>query len=497
VFPPQKTTPPHTPTERAEQLQKTQQAGEKGKNMTDKRLLSGMKGFSIVWIGQIISVLASMMTNFGMTLWMYKQTESATAMAFMQVAFITPFLLLSPIAGAMVDRYNRKLMMMVSDLTAVLSTAVILVLYVTGLIEFWHLYIAAVINGLGNTFQWPAYSAAITTMVPKEQYGRANGMMSLVEAGPGVLAPMIAGAVLALSIPGPLDSFGLIMLLDLVTFFIAIGTLLIVYVPQPQKTVEGQKVQGNIWAEAWYGFKYIFQRPSLLGLQMIFFFGNLFIGIGFAVFAPMILARTDQNSLIFGSVQTAGAIGGIIGGVLMSAWGGFKRRVHGVLGGWMVSGICAIGLGMASSLPMWIPFMVIWAINGALINTSNQSIWQSKVAPDVQGRVFSARRLIAWFAQPIAPIIGGTLADFVMEPAMQTSNAISAVFGPIFGTGPGAGMGLLISFIGFGAASAGLIGYFLPNIRNAEDILPDHDQLEKAEPLDEKNPLQPEEIQTG
>lgn len=449
--------------------------------MTESKALSGMKGFSIVWAGQIISVLASMMTNFGMTLWMYKQTESATAMALMQVAFMTPFLLLSPIAGAMVDRYNRKLMMMLSDLTAVLSTAAILVLYTTGYLEFWHLYISSIINGLGNTFQWPAYSAAITTMVPKEQYGRANGMMSLVEAGPGVLAPMIAGAVLALTIPGPFDSFALIMLIDLVTFFIAIGALLIVYVPQPQKTVEGQEGQGNIMSEAWYGFKYIFQRPSLLGLQMIFFFGNLFVGIGFAVFAPMILARTDQNSLIFGTVQTAGAIGGIIGGVLMSAWGGFKRRVHGVLGGWMISGICAVGIGVGSSLPVWIPFMVVWSMNAALINTSNQSIWQAKVAPDVQGRVFSARRLIAWFTQPISPIIGGTLADFVLEPAMQTSTTFSRIFGSIFGTGPGTGMGFLISVIGLAAASVGFTGYFLPYIRNAEDILPDHDKLEKLE----------------
>ena len=163
---------------------------------------SGMFGFGVVWLGQIISVLASSMTTFGMTLWMYKQTESATAMGMMQVAFITPFLLLSPIAGAMVDRYNRKLMMMLSDLGAVLSTTAILILYSSGSLEFWHLYIAAVINGLGNTFQWPAYSAAISTMIPKEQYGRANGLMSLMEAGPGVLAPMLAGALLAINIDG-------------------------------------------------------------------------------------------------------------------------------------------------------------------------------------------------------------------------------------------------------------------------------------------------------
>jgi MFS family permease len=451
-----------------------------------KKRLSGMKGFSLVWSGQIISVLASSMTGFGMTLWMYKQTESATAMGLMQVAFITPFLALSPIAGAMVDRYNRKLMMMISDLGAVLSTAVILILYTTGLLEFWHLYIAAVINGLGNTFQWPAYSAAISTMVPKEQYGRANGMMSLVEAGPGVLAPMIAGAILAVTIQGPFDSFALIMIIDLVTFLFAIGTLLIVHVPQPEKTVEGQKAQGNLLKEGWYGFQYIFQRPSLLGLQMIFFFGNLFTGMGFTLYAPMILARTNQDSLIFGSVQTAGAVGGIIGGVVMSAWGGFKRRVHGVLAGWMIFGLFFALFGASSNITMWVSFGVLLSMVGPLINTSNQAIWQSKVAPDVQGRVFSARRLIAWFTQPIAPVIAGTLADYVMEPAMSSSTGLANVFGPIFGTGAGAGMGLLMCFAGLVASSVGLSGYFIPTIRNAEDILTDHDQLEKIDATKEK-----------
>jgi DHA3 family macrolide efflux protein-like MFS transporter len=446
--------------------------------------LSGMTGFSIVWIGQIISVLASSMTGFGMTLWIYKQTESATAMGLMQVAFITPFLLLSPIAGAMVDRYNRKLMMMVSDLAAVLSTTAILILYTTGNLEFWHLYIASIINGLGNTFQWPAYSAAISMMIPKEQYGRANGMMSLVEAGPGVLAPMIAGALLALTIQGPFDSFALIMLIDLITFFLAIGALLIVHVPQPEKTVEGQKGQGSIWQEAWYGFQYIFQRPSLLGLQMVFFFGNLFAGIGYTVFAPMILARTDQNSLIFGSVQTAGAVGGIVGGILMSAWGGFKKRAHGVLAGWIFFGLFFAVFGASSSLATWIPFIVMVNLTGPMINTSNQALWQSKVAPDVQGRVFSARRLIAWFTQPIAPIIAGTLADFVMEPAMKSNTGMATIFGPVFGTSPGAGMGLLIGFAGLMAAAVGLTGYFIPAIRSAEEILPDHDQLEKAKQVE-------------
>jgi DHA3 family macrolide efflux protein-like MFS transporter len=438
---------------------------------------SGMFGFIIVWIGQIISVLASSMTGFGLSIWLYKQTESATAMGAMQVAFIVPFLLLSPIAGVMVDRYNRKLMMMVSDLAAVVGTGFIFIMYATGHLQFWHLYITAVLNGLGNTFQWPAYSAAISTMVPKEQYGRANGLMSLMEAGPGILAPMLAGVILA--IPN-INGMVWILAIDVITFFIAIGALLIVHVPQPEKTVEGQKESGSIWREAAYGFKYIFSRPSLLGLQMVFFAGNLFAGIQWTLLTPMILARTDQNSLIFGSVQTAGAIGGVAGGLLMSAWGGTKKKVHGVLAGHFLIGISGMFLGVATGLPLWIPAIILVNLLVPWINGSNQAIWQAKVAPDVQGRVFSARRLIAWFSNPLTPIIGGTLADFVMEPAMKTSSGLSQAFSWLVGTGPGAGMGLLTVFACLGVALTGLTGYFIRPIREAETILPDHDKLEKV-----------------
>ena len=436
---------------------------------------TGMFGFTIVWLGQIISVLASAMSQFGLTIFMFQKTESATALGLMQVFFITPFLLISPIAGVMVDRHNRKLMMMVSDLGAGLATVLILICQWLGILEFWHLYFASVIYGLGMAFQWPAYSAAITTLVPKEQYGRANGMMSLIEAGPGVIAPLLAGALL------PIIGLTGILFFDVATFLLAIGALMIVHIPQPPRTEEGAKGQGSIWKEAAYGFKYIFARPSLLGLQMIFFVGNLFAGIGFTLLAPMVLSRTANDSLMLGSVQTAGAIGGVIGGIAMSAWGGFKRRVHGVLAGWAISGLGMAIVGLAGGLPIWVVGIIVTALVGSLINGSNQAIWQAKVAPDVQGRVFSARRLIAWFTNPISPIIAGTLADFVLEPQMRAASNLSETFGWLVGTGPGAGMGLIIFFCGLFSALIGLAGYFIPAIHNAETLLPDHDELPKAD----------------
>jgi hypothetical protein len=166
----------------------------------------------------------------------------------------------------------------------------------------------------------------------------------------------------------------------------------------------------------------------------------------------------------------------------MSAWGGFKRRVHGVLAGWMITGIGMAILGLVGGLPIWIIGMIVSSIVIPLVNGSNQAIWQSKVAPDVQGRVFSARRLIAWFAQPISPIIAGTLADFVLEPQMRTTSMLSETFGGLVGTGPGAGMGLIMFFCGLLCIFVGGAGYFVPAIHNAETILPDHDELAKAVP---------------
>ena len=431
---------------------------------------TGMTAFLVVWLGQIVSILASSMSHFGLSIWMYQQTESATAMGLMQVFFVTPFLVMSPIAGVLVDRHNRKLMMMVSDLTAVVATGGVLLLYTTGALEFWHLYIAAALNGVGNTFQWPAYSAAITTMVPKQQYGRANGLMSLMEAGPGVIAPLLAGAML------PLIGLLGLLTLDVVSFFVAIGALLAVRVPQPVRTAEGEQGRGNMLREAAYGFKYIFKRPSLLGLQLLFFMGNLFTGIGYSLLAPMVLARTASNSAVFGMVQSAGALGAVAGGIAMSAWGGFKRRVNGVFLGWAVTtvGLALVGIGRGASA--WLPTLFVLAMFGPLANTSNQAIWQSKVAPDVQGRVFSARRLIAWFAGPVSPIIGGTLADFVLEPAMRSESSLASLLGWLVGSGPGAGMGLLMVICGIAGTLVAVTGSFIPALRNVETLLPDHDQ---------------------
>jgi MFS family permease len=153
---------------------------------------TGMFGFSIVWFGQIISLLGTSMTGFAMTIWAYQKTNAATALAMVGFFFVAPMLIASPFAGALVDRSNRKLMMMVSDIASGFATIIVLILYATGTLEIWHLFITSAFQGVFQSFQWPAYSAAISTMIPKEQYGRANGMLSLADTASNIFAPILA-----------------------------------------------------------------------------------------------------------------------------------------------------------------------------------------------------------------------------------------------------------------------------------------------------------------
>ncbi len=433
---------------------------------------AGMIGFLVIWIGQLVSGLCSGMSQFGLTIWMYQQTHSATAMGLMYTFWLTPLVALSPFVGVMVDRYNRKLMMMASDIMAAAATAGVLILFAAGRLEFWHLYVSALLRGIGASFQYPAYTAAISSMVPKEQLGRVNGLWSLGGGGTGVVAPLLAGALL------PAIGLTPILSLDLLTFFTAIGALALVAVPQPTRTAEGVRAKGTILKEAVIGFRYILVRPGLLGLQLFFLIGNLFWGIAGAIMAPMVLARTQQNNLIYGTVNSFGAAGGIAGGALMTAWGGFKRRIRGVLGGWLFGGLVGFVLiGLNFGLVGWAAGAALGTFASVIIDASSDAIWQSKVDADLQGRVSSTRVVLSWITLPVAPVIGGTLADFVFEPAMRGQGWLPGAVGWLVGSGPGAGMGLLIVLCGLCIAAVALAAAFIPAVRNVEDLLPDQVQI--------------------
>jgi MFS transporter, DHA3 family, macrolide efflux protein len=432
---------------------------------------TGIPAFAIIWVGQLASLLGTGVSTFALTVWAFETTNSATALALVGFFYMVPMLALSPFAGTLVDRHSRKLMMIVSDAGAGIGTIVILTLYTMGVLEVWHLYISATIAGAAQTFQWPAYSATISTMLPKKHYGRVAGLDSLADSGSHIFSPILGAALYALA------GLQIVLWLDIITFALAILALLIVYIPNPEKTAEGTESKGSFLQESMYGFRFIFSRPSLLGLQLVFMMGNFFATMAFTLVPAMILARTGNNALMLGSAQTAGAVGGILGGVLMGIWGGPKKLVYGVLGGWALSGLLGVlPLGLSENWFVWAGAMLMGAMFTPLINGSNQAIWQRKVAPDVQGRVFSIRRLIAWLVNPLALLLVGPWADVIMEPLMTSDTAVANLLGPIFGTTFGSGMAVIITFSGAMMVIIGLIGYTTPAVREVDERMADHEQ---------------------
>jgi DHA3 family macrolide efflux protein-like MFS transporter len=437
----------------------------------------GMPAFTVVWIGQLVSLLGSAMSWFAFTIWAWQTTGTATALALVSFFSFGPTLLLSPLAGALVDRWNRKVVMMLSDLATGAGTVIVLLLYVTGRLQIGHIYFVALLAGSFQAFQFPAYSAAVTMMLPKKHYARAEGMLGLAAAASGILGPVLGAALLG--------TIGLeaVLLIDIATFLFAVGTLLLIQIPQPPAMAAGDRGRGSIWRESLYGFRYVFERPGLWGLQLLFAGGNLFNSLGYTLIAPMILARTAGDNVALGSVQSAGAIGATVGGVLLILWGGPRRRIHGALAGWALASLLGrVFLGLGSTLVIWSLFLFLSGVVAPFITGSDQAIWQAKVAPDVQGRVFATKHLLSQGTVPIGTLLAGLLADHLFEPAMMPGGSLAATFGGLVGTGPGAGMALLLVLVGAVETVLILAGYAVPAVRNVETLLPDH-AIEVASPV--------------
>lgn len=175
------------------------------------------------------------MTRFALTIWVWQITGEATALSLLSFFSFVPTVLVSPLTGALVDRWNRKLAMMLSDLAAVLSTLVVFILFSLGRLEIWHLYITGAFTGFFQAFQFPAYSAAVTMVVSKDHYTKASGMLSMAEFGSNIFVPVLAAIFLGII------GIGGILMIDFATFLIAIGTLLLIHIPQPSISKEGLK----------------------------------------------------------------------------------------------------------------------------------------------------------------------------------------------------------------------------------------------------------------
>lgn len=416
-----------------------------------------MRTFTIIWLGQLVSNIGSYMTGFALTIWAWQLTESTTALVLVDFFYDFPQIPVALVAGIIVDRFNRKYLMMYGDAIAAFSTLILLVLLFSHQLLLWHLYLASAVMGGFGQIQGLAYSTSITTLVPAQHYTRANSMNSMIHYGSIIIAPAVAGLLY------PIIGLKGILGIDLVTFGVAILTLLPSHIPQPPPEIKSESWQQagkfSRWRqEATFGLRYIWKSPHLLRLLMITALFWFFHDLGSAIDDPMILARSGGNTQTLGLIGAAAGIGGITGAILLTVWGGPKKRIHGLLMGFMGAGIAKTLFGFGQNLKVWMPAQFCSSLNFPLLDSSETALWMENVAPELQGRVFAANSLVLQGVSTLATLLAGPLAEGIFEPFVRSSR-VAGLMGPLFGTQSGAGTALLYVLTSLGLITVSIGGY--------------------------------------
>jgi MFS family permease len=425
-----------------------------------------MRVFGLIWFGQLISLLGSGLTNFALGVWVYQKTGSVTQFALISLFITLPFLLITPVAGTVVDRWNRRWVMLLSDSGAALATVAIALLLIAGQLEIWHIYIATSVSSIFGAFQQPAYIAATTTLVPKKNLSRATGMIQLGEAISQLISPILAGfLLLSLQLQG-------IILIDFATFIFSVITLLLVNIPNI-KTDDSEEKQAKVSfiKEATDGWNYLADRPGLMGLLVLFAIHNFLLGFVSVLVTPLVLSLGSSADL--GTVLSIGGIGMIFGSILISTWGGPQRHINGVFCFTLLSGLCILAAGLRASIPVFAFVAFLFFFSLPIIRCSSQVIFQKKVPHDLQGRVFALHGALIEASMPISFVIAGPLADKLFEPLMAANGPLAQSIGRIIGVGTGRGISLMFVLLGFSMLLATTIAYQYPRLRKVEDELPD------------------------
>jgi DHA3 family macrolide efflux protein-like MFS transporter len=431
------------------------------------RPVHGMRTFFTIWFGQLISLLGSQLTGFALGVWVYDQTHSISMLAVVQVSLQLPFVVLSPLAGVFADRWNRRTAMIVSDFGAGIAVLVAAVLFISHHLQPWMVIPINLLMAAFQTLMWPSFTAATTLLVPKEHYGRASAFTQLGEALPAIAGPAVAGILYALI------HLGYMALIDFASYIFSVLLMLFfVRIPNPARTIQEARQNPSLWKEMRFGWDYIMARKGLLALLLLFMSYNFFSGVIGPLITPLILDNWDARTL--GFLSTLMGVGMLTGTLVMSAWGGTKRKIYSLLGAGLVDGLFLVAAGLRASIPLLAVCGFGAMFTGPIINASSQAIWQSKVAPDLQGRVFAFRRAIAVSAGTISPLLAAPLTDYIFKPAMAPGGALASILGPIFGVGAGRGIGVVFSLAGLLIITTLLIAWNVPRLRNIEVDLPDH-----------------------
>ncbi len=308
-----------------------------------------------------------------------------------------------------------------------------------------------------------AKQASISLVIPPQHYTRATSMGAALNYGSSILAPALAGSLY------PVIGLKGILVIDICTFIVAFATLLFISIPQPEANNSSDLSQQTIWKKITFGFSYVWSKSGLLALLMITTLFGFAHDMGAAIYEPMILARSGGDGNILGFAASAAGAGGITGAIIVSIWGGTKRRINGVLLGMMGAGISKTIFGFGQTAFVWIPAQFCSSMNFPLIGSSDTSIWLTQVAPDIQGRILAMRSLMRQSVSAVAYLIAGPLADYIFEPAMQPGGVLLPLFSPLFGTEKGAGIALLYVISSVGLLVIGYWGFQLKSLKTVEN----------------------------
>lgn len=421
-----------------------------------------MRKFIALAIGLLVSILGSAFTGLAMGAWVFQHTGSATQYGITLVINLLPGILFGPIAGALVDRWNRRTILVFCELVSAVTILGLALLYEAGVLVPWHIFVAVGIQSLVRAMQLPALSAVVILLAPKEQASRANGFVMLAQAL-GNTVGFAAGGVLLVAV-----ELGGVLLIDFATFLVNIAILTFVKVPRPKRSQAGAEAEGKgLLEEIRVGWRVLGNRRALRALLMFSAALNLSLGFADAMLTPLVLSFASAAAL--GLVIGSMGVGTIGGSTALAIWGGPRRRVNGLAGFALPLGLFLCVGAMRPSVPLIMAAAFGFAFCFTITDGTTRNVLQLEVEPDVQGRVFATYNMIGGGVLAVAYLLAGPVADLVFEPLLLADGSLADSVGTVIGTGPGRGMALLMLLIGLLMLATAAIAFVRPSLRSLPD----------------------------
>lgn len=366
--------------------------------------------FLAIWIGQQFSLIGSALVQFALVWWLTSQTGSATILATASLVALLPQIVLGPFVGALVDRWNRRLIMIAADTSIAAATAVLILLFAAGRVEIWHVFAILLVRSLGGAFHHPAMAASTALMIPNQHLARVSGLNQTVQGFITIFSPPVSALLIVLM------QTHQILMIDLGTAALAVLPLLFLSIPVPPRQAaqaSGQAQKTSYWHDLREGLAYVGKWPGLLGLILLAMLLN-FLLVPSSTFLPLIVRNEFQGGAAeLGWVETAFGVGVLAGGLILSAWGGFRRRIVtsllGIIG--IGLGVTATGLIPASMYALLLAACLFTGLTQVFANGPLTAIFQSAIEPDMQGRVLSLIGAGATAMMPLSLLVAGPVSD--------------------------------------------------------------------------------------